>query len=187
MNPLKILTVDDDPFTLKMLKKKLEKEGYDIETAKDGIEACRFISENFYDIIITDLSMPDGVDGMDVLDAAKTKSKQTEVILLTAHASIENAIEAMKKGAFDYLQKPINFYELALRIEKIKNIKKLIKNVQDLREAMDVTELNAAQTIQTLEMTVADLKNTLFEIKKVIMNKAIDQGKRIDTVRSMIC
>jgi DNA-binding NtrC family response regulator len=186
MNQLRILTVDDDPFTLKMLQKKLEKEGCDIETAKDGIEACKLISRNFYDIIITDLSMPGGVTGMDVLNAAKKKNKQTEVILLTAHVSVENAVEAMRNGAFDYLQKPINFYELMLRIEKIKNYNKLIKNVQDLREAMDVTELNAAQTIQDLEMTVANLKNTLFEIRKVIMNKNIDQEKRIDRVLNMI-
>jgi two-component system OmpR family response regulator len=186
MNQLKILTVDDDPFTLKLLRKKLEKEGYDIESANDGIEACKFISQNFYDIILTDLAMPGGVDGMDVLSAAKAKNKQTEVILLTAHVSVESAIEAMKNGAFDYLQKPINFYELTLRIEKIRSYKQLVKNAQDLREAMDVTETNAAQTIQHLEMTVAGLENTLFEIKKVIMNKNIDQGKRIDRVISMI-
>jgi two-component system, OmpR family, response regulator len=186
MNQLSILTVDDDPFTLKLLKKKLEKEGYDIESAKDGIEACKFISQNFYDIVITDLAMPGGVDGIDVLNAAKAKNKQTEVILLTAHVSVESAVEAMKNGAFDYLQKPINFYELTLRIEKIRNYKQLVKNAQDLREAMDVTEVNAAQTIQNLEMTVANLENTLFEIKKVILNKSIDQGTRIERVLSMI-
>jgi two-component system OmpR family response regulator len=186
MNQLKILTVDDDPFTLKLLKKKLEKEGFAIESANDGIEACEFISKTFYDIILTDLAMPGGVDGMDVLSAAKAKSKQTEVILLTAHVSVQSAVEAMKNGAFDYLQKPINFYELMLRIEKIKSFKQLVKNAQDLREAMDVTETNAAQTIQHLEMTVAGLENTIFEIKKVIMNKKIDQGARIERVISMI-
>ena len=186
MNQLNILTVDDDPFTLKLLKKKLEKEGYDIESARDGIEACKCISQNFYDIVITDLAMPGGVDGIDVLSAAKAKNKHTEVILLTAHVSVESAVEAMKNGAFDYLQKPINFYELTLRIEKIRNYKQLVKNAQDLREAMDVTEVNAAQTIQNLEMTVANLENTLFEIKKVILNKSIDQGTRIERVLSMI-
>ena len=97
MKQLKILAVEDDPFTLKMLEKKLTKEGYDIETASDGIEAGKLISQNFYDIIITDLIMPGGVDGIDVLEAAKNKNKQTEVILLTAHASVENAVEAMRK------------------------------------------------------------------------------------------
>jgi two-component system OmpR family response regulator len=186
MNQLSILTVDDDPFTLNLLKKKLEKEGYDIESAKDGIEACELISENFYDIVITDLAMPGGVSGIGVLSAAKAKSKHTEVILLTAHVSVESAVEAMKNGAFDYLQKPINFHELMLRIEKIRNYSQLVKNAEDLREAMDVTEMNAAQTIQNLEMAVMNLENTLFEIKKVVMNKNIDQGTRIDRVISMV-
>jgi two-component system OmpR family response regulator len=108
------------------------------------------------------------------------------VILLTAHVSVESAVEAMKNGAFDYLQKPINFHELMLRIEKIRNYSQLVKNAEDLREAMDVTEVNAAQTIQNLEMAVTNLENTLFEIKKVVMNKNIDQSARIDRVISMV-
>lgn len=186
MLPLKILAVDDDPFTLKMLKKKLNKEGFDIETAPDGVEAVELIDRHVYDIIITDLVMPNGVDGMDVLKAAKFKNKQTEVILLTAHASVENAVEAMRKGAVDYLQKPINFYELTLRIEKIRNYKKLIKNARDLREAMSVTEQNAAETIQRLEMTVANLEGIVSEIRHVISNQSIDQGKRLNSVLNIV-
>ena len=186
MKQLKILAVDDDPFTLKMLEKKLTKEGYDIETASDGVEAGKLISRKFYDIIITDLVMPGGVDGMDVLEIVKTKNKETEVILLTAHASVENAVEAMRKGAADYLKKPINFYELTLRMEKIRSYKKLMKNAQDLREAMDVTEKNAAQTIQNLEMSVAELQNVVSEISQVIMSQNIDPRKCVDRVLDIL-
>lgn len=186
MKQLKILAVDDDPFTLKMLDKKLTKEGYDIETASDGVEAGKLISQKFYDIIITDLVMPGGVDGIDVLEAAKTKNKETEVILLTAHASVENAVEAMKKGAADYLQKPINFYELTLRMENIRNYKKLLKNAQDLREAMDVTEQNAAQTIQHLEMSVVELQSILSEIRQVIMTRSIDSDRCVERVLDIV-
>jgi two-component system OmpR family response regulator len=186
MKQLKILAVDDDPFTLKMLVKKLAKEGYDIETAQDGVEAGKLISQKFYDIIITDLVMPGGVDGMDVLESAKAKNKETEVILLTAHASVENAVEAMRKGAADYLKKPINFYELTLRMEKIRSYKKLIKNAQDLREAMDVTEKNASQTIQHLEMSVAELQSVVYEIRQVIMNQSMDPKKCVDMVFDIV-
>ena len=186
MKQLKILAVDDDPFTLKMLIKKLDKEGYDIETASDGVEAGKLISQKFYDIIITDLKMPGGVDGIDVLEIAKTKNKETEVILLTAHASVENAVEAMRKGAADYLQKPINFYELILRMEKIRNYKKLLKNAQDLREAMDVTEQNAAETIQKLEMSVAGLQSVVSEIRKVIMSQSIDPVRCVNKVLDIV-
>jgi len=186
MKQLKILAVDDDPFTLKMLEKKLVKEGYDIETAPDGIVAGKLISQKFYDIIITDLVMPGGVDGMDVLGAAKAKNKETEVILMTAHASVENAVEAMRKGAADYLKKPVNFYELILRLEKIRSYKKLLKNAQDLREAMDVTEKNASLTIQHLEMSVAELQGIVYEIRQVIMNQSIDPKKCVDMVFDIV-
>ena len=186
MKQLKILAVDDDPFTLKMLEKKLVKEGYDIETAPSGVEAGKLISQKFYDIIITDLVMPGGVDGMDVLNEAKTKNKQTEVILLTAHASVENAVEAMRKGAADYLKKPVNFYELTLRLEKIRSYKKLLKNAQDLREAMDVTERNASQTIQHLEMSVAELQSIVYEVRQVIMSQSIDPKKCVDMVFDIV-
>ena len=186
MKQLKILAVDDDPFTLKMLEKKLTKESYDIETASNGVEAGKLISRKFYDIIITDLVMPGGVDGMDVLELAKNKNKETEVILLTAHASVENAVEAMRKGAADYLKKPINFYELTLRMEKIRSYKKLMKNAQDLREAMDVTEQNAAQTIQQLEMSVAELQSVVSKISQVIMSQNIDPRKCVDRVLDIL-
>jgi two-component system OmpR family response regulator len=186
MKQLKILAVDDDPFTLKMLEKKLAKEGYDIETASDGIEAIELISGEFYDIVITDLVMPGGVDGIGVLKAAKDRNKNTEVILLTAHASVENAVEAMRKGAVDYLKKPVNFYELTLRMEKIRSYKKLLKNAHDLREAMDVTEQNAAKTIQNLEMNVTELKSAVSEIRQVIMSKSIDPGECLERVLSIV-
>ena len=186
MKQLKILAVDDDPFTLKMLEKKLVKEDYDIETAPDGVEAGKLISQKFYDIIITDLVMPGGLDGMDVLEAAKAKNKETEVILLTAHASVENAVEAMRKGAADYLKKPVNFYELTLRLEKIRSYKKLLKNAQDLREAMDVTERNASQTIQHLEMSVAELQSIVYEVRQVIMSQSIDPKKCVDMVFDIV-
>jgi DNA-binding NtrC family response regulator len=99
---------------------------------------------------------------------------------------VENAVEAMRKGAFDYLQKPVNFYELTLCMEKIKNYKKLLKNAQDLREAMDVTEQNAAQTIQLLEMNVAELNNVVSEIRQVIMNQSIDPNKCVARVLDIV-
>lgn len=186
MNHMKILAVDDDPLTLKLLEKKLTKEGYKIETASDGIRAVALISQTRYDIVITDLIMPGGVDGIGVLEAVKEKNSQTEVILLTAHASVENAVEAMRKGAADYLQKPINFYELTLRIEKIRSYGKLMKNARDLREAMDVTEQNAAQTIQDLEMIVSTLENRFSKIRSLLIRNDIDAGSRIESALNIL-
>ena len=168
MNKLKILVVDDDPVTRLLLKKRLSKAEYEVESAKNGVEAVGLISKSYFDVVLTDLMMPGGVDGIGVLDAIKTKYSQTEVILITAFASVDNAVKAMKKGATDYLQKPINLDELMLRLEKISIMKSLAKDATDLREAMDVTERNAAQTIQALEFMVSELQHKFSEIKRIL-------------------
>jgi DNA-binding NtrC family response regulator len=180
MQSLKILVVDDDPVTRGLLSKRLAKNDYDVETAENGIEAVRKLTENYYDVVLTDLMMPGGVDGIGVLESSKEINLKTEVILITAHGTIDNAIVAMKKGAADYLEKPINFDELFLRLEKIKNLKHLMKNANDLREAMDVTEQTSSETIQTLEMTVAKLESRLSQIKSILCQQNVAPDQRIE-------
>jgi DNA-binding NtrC family response regulator len=178
MNGLKILVVDDDAVTRSLLTKRLTKESYDVETAEDGAKALDLIDQRSYDVILTDLMMPQ-VDGIGVLEAAKKISIKTEVILITAHASLANAIEAMKKGAADYLQKPINMDELILRLQKIRHTKTLIKNAADLREAMDVTEKNSAETIQRLELMVNELETRLNRIAHILKAHGLTADERI--------
>ncbi len=179
---LKILVVDDDAVTRTLLQKKLVMAEYEVETAKNGVEAVNRIARNYYDVVLTDLMMPGGVDGIGVLESAKENNFKTEVILITAHGSIDNAIVAMKKGAADYLQKPINFDELFLRLQKIQNIKYLMKNASDLREAMDVTEQASVETIQTLEMAVADLESRLAAITSILEREDLPPEDRIQMV-----
>ncbi len=179
MQTLKVLVVDDDPVTRSLLSMRLTKADYNVEVAEDGVEAVRMLSHQFYDVILTDLMMPGGVDGIGVLETAKENNIKTEVILITAHGSINNAIVAMKKGAVDYLQKPINFDELFLRLEKIQNLKHLMKNASDLREAMDVTEQASGETIQNLEMIVADLENQLSDMKSILAQDDLAAEERI--------
>ena len=179
MQALKILVVDDDPVTRTLLFKRLSKADYDVDSAENGVEAIRMISQQFYDVVLTDLMMPGGVDGIGVLETAKESNLKTEVILITAHGSIDNAITAMKKGAADYLQKPINFDELFLRMEKIQNLKHLMKNASDLREAMEVTEQTSGETIQNLEMTVAELETRLTNIHNILSQNDVAAEDRI--------
>jgi DNA-binding NtrC family response regulator len=182
MQALKILVVDDDPVTRSLLTKRLTKAEYQVETANNGVEAIRMIATQSYDVILTDLMMPGGIDGIGVLESAKEKNFKSEVILITAHGTIDNAIVAMKKGATDYLQKPINFDELFLRLAKIQNVKHLMKNASDLREAMEVTEQASSETIQNLEMTVADLENQINVIKSILARQDMPAEERIQTV-----
>lgn len=179
MQTLKILVVDDDPVTRTLILKQLHKDEYQVETAESGVQAVRMISNNFYDVVLTDLMMPGGVDGIGVLESAKESNLKTEVILITAHASLDNAITAMKKGATDYLQKPINFDELLLRLAKIRNLKHLMKNASDLRDAMEATEQASCETIQNLEMAVADLQERVTTMRNILSEKALPADERI--------
>ncbi|MEA3357797.1 MAG: response regulator [Thermodesulfobacteriota bacterium] len=174
MENLKILIVEDNAATRLLLEKRLKKrQQYEVYSAEDGDSAVTIISQSYFDVVITDLMMPGDLDGIGVLEYVKRKSPQTEVIILTAHATVDNAVGAMKKGATDYLQKPINFEELFLRLDKIGAIKSLAEDATELREAMDVTERNASQTIQELEIKVSELQQMLSDIKKILSRSDI--------------
>jgi DNA-binding NtrC family response regulator len=179
MQALKVLVVDDDPVTRSLLTKRLSKDDYQVETAASGVDAVRMITHAYYDVVLTDLMMPGGVDGIGVLETAKENNLKTEVILITAHGSIDNAIVAMKKGANDYLQKPINLDELILRLAKIQNLKHLMKNASDLRFAMEVTEQASGETIQNLEMTVAELEERISAMRAALERKELSAEERI--------
>ena len=186
MKDLSLLIVEDDPVILNMIAQKLGKEGYTIQTAQSGVEAVEMISRDFFDVIITDLVMPGGVDGIGVLEAAKAHSSHTEVLLLTAHASVATAVAAMRKGATDYLQKPVNFYELLMQLDKISSFKRMAQNSTELREAMDITEQNAADTIQDLELEVGRLQGLLVEVDHILSKTNIDALNRISMVKKML-
>jgi two-component system, OmpR family, response regulator len=179
MQVLKILVVDDDPVTRALMCKRLSKDEYHVETAQSGVDAQHMIRQNHFDVVLTDLKMPGGIDGIGVLEFAKEHDMKTEVILITAHGTIDNAIVAMKKGAADYLQKPINLDELILRLAKIKNLKQLMKSVSDLRTAMEVTEQASGETIQNLEMMVADLETRITSIRVILQRPELSAEDRI--------
>jgi two-component system response regulator AtoC len=102
----KILVVDDEEGVREFVAEALELAGHDVTRAGDGDAAARHLDRRGFDLVITDLRMP-GRDGMAVLDKVKAEQPDVEVIVLTAHGTVDNAVAAMKSGAFEYLQKPI--------------------------------------------------------------------------------
>ena len=110
-SPGKVLVVDDDPVGLKNMARCLNRQGHEVTVASGGKQALDKIQTNCFDLVLTDLMM-DEVDGLQVLGYAKQNSPDTEVIILTGYASVSTAIDAMKKGAFHYLQKPLRLDEL---------------------------------------------------------------------------
>lgn len=132
----KILIVDDEQYTREGLKRGLEEEGYDILLAENGEEALNLLSRKKVDLILADLRMP-GMDGMEVLKQVREISADIPVILLTAYGSIENAVEAMKEGAFDYLTKPVNLDEVNIRVKKALERKGLEKEYINLKVQLE--------------------------------------------------
>lgn len=106
-----ILVVDDELSMREFLKILLEKEGYRILTAADGIEALNLANDHEVDLVVSDIRMP-GMNGLELLSTLKEKNSALPVILITAFASPEDAVSAMKNGAFDYITKPFNVDEI---------------------------------------------------------------------------
>ncbi len=113
----RILIADDQKNMRTSLAMMLRRAGHDVAEAKDGDDACEAIDDEAYDLVLTDLRMGD-VTGIDVLRHTRENSPQTEVIVMTAYGTIESAVEAMKLGAWDYIQKPFTEDELLVKIDK---------------------------------------------------------------------
>ncbi len=114
----KILIVDDEAKLAKMLAQMLEAERYHVERASDGRAALERLERERFDVVVTDLKMP-GADGLAVLRAAKRNAPSTEVIIMTAFASVETAVQAMREGAADYLHKPFAMDEFRIRVRRL--------------------------------------------------------------------
>ncbi len=116
-----------------MLQILLRREGYRVD-AVDGVHSARdkLASVDPYDVVITDLVMPDGT-GMEVLDAVRARSTDTQILMVTAYATTEQAVEAMRKGAYDYVQKPFKNHELLVTLEKALEKRAIVAENETLR------------------------------------------------------
>ncbi|MDJ0781768.1 MAG: response regulator [Desulfosarcinaceae bacterium] len=117
MRNYRLLLVDDDPFILTGIGKDLENEGYEVVTAQSGEKAVALVEEQPFDLVITDLVMG-GIDGIEVLRAAKTGTGETMVIILTGYGDMGSAIEALRLDADDYLLKPCEPEEMKFRVAR---------------------------------------------------------------------
>jgi DNA-binding NtrC family response regulator len=108
---LRILAVDDQSSVLELLRALLESDGHEVETAANGEDAIAALNRGFHDLVIMDIRMP-GLDGVAALGRMKEQSPETGVVMMTAYASVETAVEAMKLGALDYITKPIDIDEV---------------------------------------------------------------------------
>ncbi|GMV38553.1 MAG: sigma-54-dependent Fis family transcriptional regulator [Myxococcales bacterium] len=130
-----ILIVDDEASMREFLEILLQKEGYAVQTANSAEDAFARIDASEFDLVLTDLKMPRG-SGIDVLERVKASWPDTQVVLMTAYSTIETAIEALKKGAYDYVSKPFKLDELKVIIDKALDKRRLVVENERLRDAL---------------------------------------------------
>ena len=116
MDYFRALVVDDEPDFLETLVNRLGKRSIDTAGVGSGEEAVEVMKKQLFDVVVLDIKMPGGMDGIETLREMKKIQPLVEVILLTGHASVETSIEGMKLGAFDYLIKPIKLEELLTKM-----------------------------------------------------------------------
>ena len=119
-----ILVVDDEPDYCNVLKMILSGKGYKVDTCGNGKEAVHKLEKRSFDLVVTDLCMP-VMDGRRLLEEIKQREYDTEVIMLTAHGTIEQAVDAMKAGAWTYVTKGHDPEELLMEIRKIQDTRKM--------------------------------------------------------------
>ncbi len=161
-NKGKILIIDDEINTIKVISAILKKAGYDVCSARSAEEGLDKASKTAFDTVISDYKLP-GMNGIEFVEEIKKKGYELPVVMLTAYGSIEKAVEAMKKGAFNYLVKPVNPTELITVIrEAVSKYKLIVENISlksQLKERYSYKKIigksNVMQDIYTLIDTVA--------------------------------
>lgn len=155
----KILIVDDEKSIRKTLREILEYEKYQVDEAADGAEGVSLIEKNKYDIILCDIKMPK-MDGIEVLEKIMERTSDTPVVMISGHGNIETAVEAVKKGAFDFISKPLDLNRLLVTIRNAMDKSTLVTETKVLKKKVSKTfdivgESKAIQQIKEMIERVA--------------------------------
>lgn len=159
----KILVAEDEEITLNNIVDTLQEEGYKVVSSRNGTEALQMIEKDHFDVLITDIKMP-GMSGIELLDKVRAHHPEIEVIIITGFGSISSAVEAMKKGAVDYITKPFDLDELLLKAGKIFKQRSLKKENIALRTfvGMDkkISIIARSEGMRRILETVDELKES---------------------------
>ncbi len=156
-----ILVIDDERAIRKVLNEILTFEGFVVEEAQDGAEGVKKIKEGNYDCILCDIKMPK-MDGLEVLQIAKQEKPDTPFIVISGHGNIETAVEAVKKGAYDYISKPPDLNRLLITIRNAMDKKVLVAETKQLKKriAKGFEMIGDSDPMKRIEETIAKVAPT---------------------------
>jgi DNA-binding NtrC family response regulator len=166
--PERILVVDDEDIIRESLTFILRKEGYNVQEAENGLVAYNKLVEESFDLVITDLEMPE-MKGIELLEEIKKLNIQTSVVIITAFGSLDTAISALRNGASDYLLKPVEFDELIIKIKRLFDVKSLLIENRLLRKEVQrnydfeniIGKSTAIRKVYEMIQTVAETDTTV--------------------------
>lgn len=151
-DPARIMIVDDEVHIRYILCEELSRHGYEVSTAASGEEAVAMLQKGTYDLILLDLVMP-GMGGLEVMREVRTLAPDTVVILLTAHASLDSAIEALRYGGHDYLTKPSSTDEILSSVEEgLEKRRRLVQQQELIRQMGDLARQLAGRVGEPMEI-----------------------------------
>ncbi len=156
----KVLVVDNDPKTLKVLEMRLRSEGYTIASAVDGKQALEVFDTANPDLVLVDVNMP-GVSGLDVLAEIKLKIPEMPVVVMTAFSSEEVAVDAVRKGANDYVTKPFNSKEICQVVRENLERSRMLKNRGQLIQKLEASSTDLINKVKELEGYNRELINSM--------------------------
>jgi DNA-binding NtrC family response regulator len=179
MSAAKILIVDDEKSIRKTLRDILEFENYEVDEANDGLECVVKIKQNTYDVIILDIKMPK-MDGMDALERIQGLTPETPVVMISGHATIDTAVDAVKKGAFDFISKPPDLNRLLITIRNAIDKSSLITEKKVLQKRI---LRNHTQPIIGGSKVIEKIKETIDRVAptdaRVLITGANGTGKEL--------
>ncbi len=157
----KILLIDDERFIRTTLREILEYENYEVFEAQDGSEGLQKIRDEEFDLVLCDVKMPI-LDGLDVLEQVKQLDRVPQFIMISAHGTIETAVEATKKGAFDFIPKPPDLNRLLLTVRNALEKKHLVTETKVLKKKLSkkLTMVGESPAIQTVKATIEKVAPT---------------------------
>lgn len=167
MIPEPILLVDDEALVRSTLREALSNDGYTVEVAESGEEALNLIAHKHYPVILTDLNMP-GISGLQLLASIREKDPSSLCVVITGFATTESAIEALQKGAYDFIRKPFKTVELAAVLDRALDHARLMKKVENYQADLESRVMTRTWELHAFHEEVLRLNGLLLAAQKEI-------------------